>query len=233
MKIVVFGDIHGRPWWKDIIEKELPDKVIFLGDYVSSHEDFTGQQQFDNLVDIIDYKESMQDNCIMLRGNHDTQHLGYPWAECSGWFGDAAYNMSDSSFKSEFLAKTQWVHVEEINGEKYIFSHAGVSQVWLKNSNIDDVENINKCEPSALFGFTPDSWSDWCGESPTQPCTWIRPRTLSTAAVDGYNQVVGHTPVKNITKFKMNNNKDLWLCDNMEQKEYLTIEDGEFKINKL
>ena len=22
MKIVVFGDIHGRPFWKDIIEKE-------------------------------------------------------------------------------------------------------------------------------------------------------------------------------------------------------------------
>ena len=38
MKIVVLGDIHGLTVWKDIIDKEQPDQVIFLGDYVSSHE---------------------------------------------------------------------------------------------------------------------------------------------------------------------------------------------------
>ena len=38
MKIVVLGDIHGLTVWKDIIDEEQPDQVIFLGDYVSSHE---------------------------------------------------------------------------------------------------------------------------------------------------------------------------------------------------
>lgn len=234
MKIVVFGDIHGRPWWKDIIEKENPTKVIFLGDYVSTHDNYTGQEQFDNLVDIMDYKEEMGDNCIMLRGNHDLQHLGYSWAECSGWFGDAAHYMSSSNFKPEFLAKTKWVHVEEIGEEKYLFSHAGVSKKWLEYSNINNIENINETEPSERFGFCPSSYFDMYGTSPTQPCTWIRPQTLVKVTVDDYNQVVGHTPVReHIQSVKMDNGKDLWLCDNMSEKEYLVIEDNKINVKKL
>jgi predicted phosphodiesterase len=233
MKIIVFGDIHGRPFWKDIIKKENPDKIIFLGDYVSTHEDYTGEQQFGNLVDILDEKETWKDNMILLRGNHDIQHLGYYWAECSGLFKSVSYEMSTPSFRSEFLSKTKWIHIEEINGENYIFSHAGVSEIWLTHSNIHNVDKINECVPDERFGFTPSHYSDWSGESPTQPCTWIRPQTLLKVAVEEYNQVVGHTPIKTITKFKMNNDKDLWLCDNMENKEYLVIEDNEFKVCKL
>lgn len=233
MKIVVMGDIHGRPWWKDIVNKECPDKVIFLGDYVSTHDDYSGQEQFDNLVEIMDYKEEMGDRCIMLRGNHDMQHLGYSWAECSGWFGDAAHYMSSYDFKPEFLSKTKWIHLEEINGEKYIFSHAGVSQTWLEYSNINEVENINNIEPCERFGFCPCRYSDYSGESETQPCTWIRPSTLLSVAVNGYNQVVGHTPVKTLSKVQLRNEKDLWLCDAMGNEEYLVIEDNNFKICKL
>lgn len=233
MKIVVFGDIHGRPFWRDIIEKENPDKVIFLGDYVSTHEDYTGDQQFSNLVDILDEKEVWGDNMILLRGNHDLQHLGYSWAECSGLYKSVSYYMATLDFKPEFLAKTKWIHIEEINGENYIFSHAGISRTWLEYSNIKEVDNINNCDPDERFGFSPSRFSDYSGESPTQPCTWIRPQTLIEVAVPGYNQVVGHTPIKKITKFKMENNKDLWLCDNLGEKEYLVIEDGEFKTNKL
>ena len=34
MKIIILGDIHGRTIWKQIIEKENPDKIIFLGDTI-------------------------------------------------------------------------------------------------------------------------------------------------------------------------------------------------------
>lgn len=233
MKIVVFGDIHGRPFWRDIIEKENPDKVIFLGDYVSTHEDYTGDQQFSNLVDILDEKGVWGDNMILLRGNHDMQHLGYSWAECSGLYKSVSYYMATLDFKPGFLAKTKWIHIEEINGENYIFSHAGISGTWLEYSNIKDINKINECDPDERFGFSPCYFSDHNGISPTQPCTWIRPQILLSVGVEGYNQVVGHTPIKEITKFKMENNKDLWLCDNLGEKEYLVIEDGEFKTNKL
>ena len=70
MKTLVLGDLHGRTIWKDIIEKENPDKIIFLGDYVSTHDDISGIQQIDNLEDILTYKENNLDKVILLRGNH-------------------------------------------------------------------------------------------------------------------------------------------------------------------
>ena len=75
MKTLVFGDIHGRDCWTDIIRKESPDKVVFLGDYVSTHEDIDELTQIKNLEDILTYKELYMESTILLRGNHDMQHL--------------------------------------------------------------------------------------------------------------------------------------------------------------
>ena len=69
-RYLVIGDIHGRTIWKDIIEKENPDKVIFLGDYVSTHDDISSTQQINNLEEILAYKEDNPDKVVLLRGNH-------------------------------------------------------------------------------------------------------------------------------------------------------------------
>lgn len=71
MKILILGDIHGRTIWKEIIEKENPDKVIFLGDYVSTHALVTEEEQIENLKEILNYKEENWDKVILLRGNHE------------------------------------------------------------------------------------------------------------------------------------------------------------------
>ena len=60
MKILVLGDIHGRTIWKDIIEKENPDKIIFLGDYVSTHDNISADQQLSNLNNILNKMNSHQ-----------------------------------------------------------------------------------------------------------------------------------------------------------------------------
>ena len=49
MRTLVLGDIHGKTIWKDIIKKENPDKVIFLGDYVTTHDDISSEKQIANL----------------------------------------------------------------------------------------------------------------------------------------------------------------------------------------
>lgn len=69
-RYLVIGDIHGRTIWKGIIEKENPDKVIFLGDYVSTHDNISSTQQINNLEEILAYKEDNPDKVILLRGNH-------------------------------------------------------------------------------------------------------------------------------------------------------------------
>lgn len=70
MKTLVIGDVHGRLCWPDIIEKESPDKVVFLGDYVSTHHLISSDQQLSNLEDILNYKEENPDKVVLLRGNH-------------------------------------------------------------------------------------------------------------------------------------------------------------------
>ena len=226
-KILVLGDIHGRTCWADIIKKENPDKVIFLGDYISTHENISEKQQCSNLEDILNYKEANPNKVILLRGNHDDQHLGYSWAECSGYFRDVEKYMI--SIKDRFLKDTQWVYVEG----NIIFSHAGISKTWFKNFDFEDVNLINNCEPSEKFAFTPNSFYDYYGNSITQPCVWIRPQVLVTDALDGYIQVVGHTPFKNITNTKSikDDQPEIWLCDCLPD-EYLVIENDEFVIKK-
>lgn len=247
MKTLVLGDIHGRDIWKPIIEKEQPDKVIFLGDYVSTHDGISSEQQISNLKDILSYKEENPDTVILLRGNHDTQHLGYSWAECSGYFPKVAYWMLEPENKERFLKDTQWIHIDE--DLRVIFSHAGVSSVWIEQSiepylvkkigsQYDDgtidmesiLDLINSIQPCEFFGFTPEYSFDMYGTSKTQPPTWIRPEVLCQCNVVGYDQVVGHTPQNQVHKMveSTKGKQTIWLCDSLGKANYLVIEDGEF-----
>lgn len=246
MKVLVLGDIHGRKVWKEIIEKENADKIIFLGDYVSTHDGISQEEQIENLKEILSFKEENPEKVILLRGNHDTQHLGYYWAECSGYFPEVAHWLMEPENKERFLKNTQWVYIDE--DLRIIFSHAGVSKIWVQkeiehiiNLSYEDLSEdalyiINSIEPCEIFGFIPDNPFDMYGDSVTQSCVWIRPKTLAKCMIEGYTQVVGHTPVKRecvdihqTTK----GHQHLWLCDALNQRNYLVIEDGEFKPKGL
>ena len=253
MKTLILGDIHGRTIWKEIIEKENPDKVIFLGDYVDTHHLIFPKDQIENLEEILKYKEENPNKVILLRGNHDLSELGYYWAECSGKQKEVLVYMSSPDNKERYLKNTKWIYVDE--DLKTIFSHAGISKVWLDETvipyltrklrhlyddNVMDNEialsYINDIEPCEVFGFIPDSPFDMYGESETQSLVWIRPGSLAKCCIDGYIQVVGHTPVKrecvNI-KEAVKSKQDIWLCDALNQRNYLVIEDGEFKHKGL
>lgn len=246
-KIVVLGDVHGRDIWKKIVDDNSDaDLFIFLGDYVSTHDDISSEKQLSNLYKILRFKEENPDKVVLLRGNHDMQHLGYSWAECSGLFRPVLNELSISVVRERFLDNTQWVF--EYDG--YVFSHAGLTERWfndMKESHgIETVADINKLEPSEDFGFRPCKMSDYYGISQTQGPTWVRPQTLMEYALKGHNYVVGHTPVKGIKEVKLylENLGDpeatefaekmpkIWLCDNLPN-EYLIIENGEFKPTKI
>lgn len=258
MKIIVLGDIHGRTVWKDIIIKENPDKIVFLGDYITTHMSISPEQQLSNIEDILNYKETNLNKVILLRGNHDIQMLGYHWAECSGW--DKKVYEGMIPLRDRFLSLTQWIY--QIPNTNIICSHAGISNKFLDNVckyfkskegwdfNIYDtnqlLEHINDIEPNELFAFTPSHFSDYTGDSETQPCTWIRPFTLLHYGVKDIIHVVGHTPVKNICDLKKevykNSKKqfgdkylkeitdyaEVWCCDCLEDSQYLIIEDNQF-----
>lgn len=236
MKILVLGDIHGRPFWKEIIDKESPDLTIFLGDYVTTHESYTPKMQLEELEKILSLKEQNPSKVILLRGNHDLDGLGYYWARCYPSAQDVQNVMAAPDFKARFLNATQWIYLQNINDKPTIFAHAGISECWLHEIlKLDkfDVDMINDLEPNENFGFVGDR-NDNYGTSRTQSCTWIRPGTLCQYGIKGYDQVVGHTGTgAGCIITETDNHDTIWLCDALQQKSYLIIEDDKYTAKEL
>lgn len=248
MKTIVLGDIHGRDCWKEIIKKEEPGRVVFLGDYVSSHErDMTPQKQISNLIEILDWKEEMdltgECEVILLRGNHDVQMLqrdsfisGYD-PVVGNWFGKP-------DNRERFMKNTKWVWEDE---NKIIYSHAGISETWMKRCEFESLDEINECNQLIYFQFTPCKMSDYYGDSATQPLTWIRPSSLLSYGLRDRTFVVGHTAYKfgiadmyektrelfpQVFENIKDRNVHIWLCDALPR-QYLIVNDGEFEVASL
>lgn len=161
----------------------------------------------------------------------------YYWAECSPETGPTVKTYMDKN-KERFLNNTQWIY----QYKNIVFSHAGVSSVWMKNNNIEKLEDINTLEPSEIFGFTPNRYSDFSGSSETQPPTWIRPWTLLECGYQGVIHIVGHTSLKSgisnakeeaktlgYTQEEINKMVDVWCCDALPE-QYLIIENDKFIV---
>ena len=242
MKTVVFGDIHGRTVWKDIVKQENPDRVIFMGDYVSSHDNIPEVQQISNLQDILEFKKNFEGEVIMLRGNHDLQHLEYKGFECCCFCPSVYIYMNE--VKEEFLNATQWVYVMD----DLVFSHAGISKVFWESLDLGEptkehIMMINEYPVSSIFAFTPDSPFDCYGNSTCQPCTWIRPESLLSSHIDNWNQVVGHTRMKypgDLLKYVKREDKEkygftmneLWCVDALPD-SYMVIDEEGRRMNLI
>lgn len=101
----------------------------------------------------------------------------------------------------------------------------------MKNSKIDSVHDINSLVPSELFGFIPNYYGDYSGDSETQPPVWIRPQALCECNVKGWDQVVGHTPFQKGICHTHNTigQSEIWFCDALSVKQYLVIDNNKFQ----
>lgn len=71
MKTLIIPDLHGKTIWRAIIEKEQPNRIIFLGDYFDCYGEFSAAEQIFNFEEIVRYKRSSPDKeVILLIGNH-------------------------------------------------------------------------------------------------------------------------------------------------------------------
>ena len=133
IKILVIPDVHGRIFWKDAIEKfpkkEWPDlKIIFLGDYLDpyEHEGIFPDEAllgFNNILKIAKEDKRIQ----LLLGNHDWHYL-VKLDKCR------IDRENQELIKNLFLDNLDLfkiAKVEEVNGIRYLFTHAGVLKRWL------------------------------------------------------------------------------------------------------
>ena len=248
MKLVAIGDIHGRDIWKQIIAKEQDaDEFVFVGDYFDS---FTvkGPDQYNNFLDIIEFKKQSKVPVILLVGNHD--HHYYPGVDDSGTSG--YQTLLAPSIKYVVNENKQYLQAAYQVGE-FVFTHAGLSSEWLDDSiegwNVDNVvEKVNE-----LFQYQPGKiayrsykqvgdqvyGAQGYGNEAFQGPIWIRPSALMTANKKTLRkkiiQVVGHTPQDNIDIEGKSTGGRYYFIDTLEynQGQYLIVKDGVVSLGIL
>lgn len=235
-KIVAWGDLHGRPYWETII-KLNPDADIFLsiGDYWDSGE-FTSEEQIENFNKLIAFKKENPDRVILLKGNHD--NYGHPDIQqfnISGFQDKYAFQIGELMQTNKDLFQMAYAY------DNLLFTHAGVSEVWITNSANKSGQDIPEYTAEALAQFVNDMWKhkpayfDYIsggslyGDDPYQGPIWIRPRSLQASAKKikkSVIQVVGHTGQNQIDiEGKSTGGKYFYIDTLGSSREYLIYDD--------
>lgn len=239
MKTIFLGDTHGRDIWKPIIEKELPDKVIFIGDYFDSYDkELTTAVQIYNVQEIINFKKYGSAEVILLIGNHD-----YHYFPEIGYNGTSGYQYGGASAISQFLDENREHFQMTYLFDDVLCTHAGVGYNWLfsqMNYNItegnvaDFINDLWKYKPKS-FQF---AGHDPYGDSKTQTPIWIRPRSLvrgnkNTVLKEQFIQIVGHTTVDQIDMGKSTGGRYYFIDTLGRSGEYLIYEDKVFSKDSI
>lgn len=202
MKFNVIGDIHGRNNWKNLIDINAIN--IFVGDYFDPYDKISFENLKQNFLEIINYKKEYPENFILLYGNHDFHYLNQleKYSRYDKWNSKEIYNL--------LKGNENLFHGICYTFDKYIVTHAGISQQWFNNKiknykNLEDLENkinnlwFDENKRHLSFGFECNSNKfDYYGTSETQSPIWIRPSTLNCNNLFEYSniiQIVGHTQV--------------------------------------
>ena len=230
MKHVVVGDTHGRDYWKKILEKEKPSKIIFIGDYFDSY-DIPYLEQMQNFKEILELEDA-----IRLTGNHDYHYLPSTVGRgeyYSGFQGGAVYmdiGQAVSNAIHEGKLTMAYQHRE------FLFTHAGVTMTWLLQHGISLYDDIPQ-KLNDLLNYKPRVFHfngvDHYGDDITQSPIWVRPKSLlSDSRPLGFVQVVGHTRVMNINPEGVDGK--YYFIDVFDSRiEYLIIEDGKVRVGTL
>lgn len=236
MKLLVLGDMHGRiDCVRTIYEREQPDSVIMLGDYVDSHDPISDQDQYCAVWELLDLRdmhiEAGRGEFTLLIGNHDFHYLyGDPLSERYSQWDDTRVKWANDVFDmlvDKDVLKAVYIDKEQ----RTVFSHAGITNTWLRSYNLR-LEDINPLLTSDLEPFRFFKYGPQTGDCPENSCIWVRPNALKSDMYrdeDGvkWRQVVGHTPTPQIVI-----GQHLVQCDALPH-QYLIIENDNYIIKKL
>ena len=204
------GDVHGRPFWKSYIKKEFKE-FYFTGDYFDSF-DIPFIKQYDNFAAIC--KEARADNRIKLcLGNHDYHYLYGVHNQAYSGFQD--YNCKKiSAVLEDNIDLMQIIYVTE---DKFLISHAGVTSWFFNSIGGKEPDDINRAfiKNRNVLNF---NGYNMYGDDITQSPIWVRPRSLQKDHLSGYSQIVGHTPVREISEIPLKDGTKLILIDTHDTK---------------
>jgi hypothetical protein len=207
MKTLIIPDIHThyRKVQRIIEQYKETHKFIFMGDYFDQFGD-TPQINQDMAEWLISTMNGNPD-WIFLKGNHDEIYDPRTICMCSG-YSHAKKDYINKLMRIEDWDKLKYFHYE--NG--WYFSHAGITKYWFHHPMNETItpESVQRSIDAAVVkqrmgkggnaiwasGYARGGdhvvggivWQDW----------------FDLELIDGINQIVGHTPVKQISINKNN-----------------------------
>jgi UDP-2,3-diacylglucosamine pyrophosphatase LpxH len=248
MKTVIIGDVHGRDQWKQIVDQEKDaDRFVFVGDYFDSF-DISAVEQMHNFKEIVEFKQTIGEEVIMLIGNHD-----YHYFPEMGDSSTSGYQTRMAMVIKQLIGENrEHLQVAHRIGE-FVFSHAGISSEWLDDTVLDWTEENMVDKINELFKYTPLSLdyrsyrmlnstevigSGGYGNESYQGPMWIRPKALMSVNKDTLRkkiiQVVGHTYQNEIDKQGKATGGRYYFVDVQEtSQEYMIITDGQISFNNV
>lgn len=221
MKTISIGDIHGRDQWKSV-DPDKYDKIIFNGDYVDSYY-LSGEIILGNLLDIIQFKKDYADKVVLLLGNHDIQYLWHPDFRCSGFKAEmlGSYGILFRENRDLFQVAYQI--------KNYLWTHAGVSNAWYNHYKdklvlVDEetlADRLNDISNSSLNWILHEVGPLRGGmRYDNGGITWADKSETCSNYLVGYHQIVGHTPVPEITTVKKIDSESITYIDTTSRQFY-------------
>ena len=218
---IVFGDIHGLTHWKKVVDENPNCRYIFLGDYLDPYENIAPNRLIANLKEIIKLKKALNDDVVLLLGNHDLHYLRLDVEPCSRFdceIEEAAHTLFSEN--SQLFAYA----FQEGNS---IFTHAGISQKWFfddfegdVNKNIaEQLNNPQHDQLPALFRCGAARGGDRFAAG---GIFWADIDELLDP-LPGFTQYVGHNRVGELTEHENNGGKIIF-CDCLYNGKYLKLD---------
>ena len=240
MKIVAWGDIHGRKEWEAIVESHLDaDVFVSMGDEWDSF-DIPFDRQLENFKKLVDFKERNTEKVKLLIGNHL-----FHYTPTASMFGDhySGYQKAHAVVIGHIIAAHRDLFQMAYRWENYLFTHAGLTNTWLRHTLEQAAADLPPVHETDIASFLNEVWKskpsrflfngyDGYGDDVTQSPIWVRPSSLNQDAYDMI-QVVGHTHQKAIgrepTKFS-NGGSGLFIdCPG----QYLVIQDNRIEVHRV
>lgn len=201
--MLIIPDVHGRSFWREPLNNEEYDHVIFLGDYLDPYSgEATQEEAIQCLEDIIKFKKDNSDKCTLLIGNHDVVYIWDEYGQALGnYWCRHDYNNHDYVHKlftdNIDLFQLAYEYENETLG-RVLFTHAGVTNYFKKicGLNAERINNFFLKEKSGnlsnIIGLASVSWYRG-GDHQSGSPVWADVREHLSSAVTEVFQVFGHT----------------------------------------
>jgi hypothetical protein len=224
MNVMAVGDPHTKTEFLYLIDKaiktEKPDKVVLLGDYLDDW-DILAWENLEAFKIILAWIKARPD-VIPLLGNHDIAYID-DRAPRVGHSDGVHEDVKELFSSNDGLFHVAW------GCDRWLFSHAGVCQLWLKAITTYGIIDNDTSSPARLSELLDgllytsaglrtlsEVGSGRDGFSAYPSCLWADMSELLKSPLTEplcLNQCVGHTPQTSINTYRRGGGQLLVFCD--------------------